>query len=489
MSNSQSDHPTAGAVLDEAEPVTAGALGTGPTAPGLKPARTPASPVARTPAETRGQVVDAIKAIRKGPRALQMYMDMCVKCGTCAAVCPVYYGRSEKRYNPADRSDLIRRIYNRHTTLSGRLFGGLAGAADFDPDELHAWQQIFYECTGCRRCAMYCPFGIDHSVITRKGRAILDQLGLTPPTMARVVRISLETGNTDGASADAFRAAIRFLEEEMEEEHDAPIRIPIDVVGAEYFYVPPSGDVLVNPEATMGVAKVFHVLGMADRWTMSSQCFDGANYGLFTGNDADMKADNRRYVDEAKRLGTKVMLMGECGHAHRIMKMMMEKTRWWGELPFEITNCLQWTAERIAEDRIEFDASKNSQPVTYHDPCNFGRSCGITEEPRVILKASCADFREMYPNRSDNWCCGGGGGLSAMDDIRTFRMEVSGRKKLEQIRETGATYVATACSNCKRQLTQLMEYHGEPIEVGGVHDMLSRAIKVNGKAARRQDYV
>jgi hypothetical protein len=33
-----------------------------------------------------------------------------------------------------------------------------------------------------------------------------------------------------------------------------------------------------------------------------------------------------------------------------------------------------------------------------------------------------------------------------------------------------------------------MEHHKEQIEVGGVHDMLSRAIIVNGKAADRVDY-
>jgi Fe-S oxidoreductase len=75
-----------------------------------------------------------------------------------------------------------------------------------------------------------------------------------------------------------------------------------------------------------------------------------------------------------------------------------------------------------------------------------------------------------------------------MDDIIEFRMEISGKKKMDQIRETGATYVATACSNCKRQLTQLMEHHEERIAVGGVHDMLSRAIVINGKAADRVDY-
>jgi len=418
-----------------------------------------------------------------------MYMEMCAKCGTCATVCPIYYGKNDKRYNPAERTDLIRRIYRKHCTLSGGLFGTLAGAEDFDPVDIDDWEKIFYECTGCRRCATACPFGIDHSVITRKGRAILDKIGRTPQTMQKVVQVSLETGNTDGANAAAFRAAIDFLKEEMVDEHGIDIEIPIDVEGADYFYVPPSGDVLVNPEATMGVAKVFHVLGQSDKWTMSSICFDGANYGLFTGNDNDMKDDNRLYVEETKELGAKTMLMGECGHAHRIMKMMMEKTGWWGELPFEITNCMQWTADHILNNRLQFDKSKNPQPVTYHDPCNFGRSCNITEEPRIILEASCADFREMTPNRAENWCCGGGGGLSAMDDIQQFRMEISGVKKLQQIRDTGATYVATACSNCKRQLTQLMEHHQKEIDVGGVHDMLSRAILIDGKAAERQDYM
>jgi Fe-S oxidoreductase len=244
------------------------------------------------------------------------------------------------------------------------LFGRFGGAEDFDPDDLEEWKKIFYECTGCRRCASFCPFGIDHSLITRKGRAILDQLGMTPQTMQRVVDISLKTGNTDAASELAFRAAVEFLEEEMQEEHGIGIRIPIDVKGAEYFYVPPSGDVLVNPEATMGLAKVFHVLGTADKWTMSSKCFDGANYGLFTGNDADMKAHNKRYVDEAEELGAKVLLTGECGHAHRVMKMMMEKTGWWGDLPFVVSNCMQWTADIIKNGCLQFDRSERPKPGT-----------------------------------------------------------------------------------------------------------------------------
>ncbi len=75
-----------------------------------------------------------------------------------------------------------------------------------------------------------------------------------------------------------------------------------------------------------------------------------------------------------------------------------------------------------------------------------------------------------------------------MDSILEFRMNISGKKKMEQIREIGAKYVAAACSNCKRQLMQLMEYHEEDIAVGGVHDMLSRSILIDGKAAEREDF-
>ncbi len=421
----------------------------------------------------RQKVIDAIKAIDNGPRVLKLYMDMCARCGTCAEQCPVYQGDPTELRNPAVRSDLIRSVFKKHKTISGKFFGSLAGAEDFDGD-MKKFVDAFYECTGCRRCATFCPMGIDNSVITRKGRAIADALNWTPERLVKVVQISLETGNTDGANPAALKETVRFLEEEIKDDCGIDVKIPYDEVAAEVFFVPPSGDLLVNPEAVMGIAKVFHKTGVS--WTLSSRAFDGANYGLFTGDDKSMKEDNKLYVEEAKRFKVKTLMMGECGHAHRVMKFMMEKAGWWGELPFEITNVLQYTAKLVEDHALKFDKTRNPDPVTYHDPCNFGRSCGIVEEPRIIMNAACADFREMTPNRQYNWCCGGGGGLSAMDEIHEFRMNVSGKMKLKQIDDTGAKFVAAPCSNCKRQLAQLMEYHKRDVVIGGVHDLVFNAL-------------
>ena len=427
----------------------------------------------------REKVVSGVKAMKNGPLPMRIYMEACIKCGTCAQVCPVYFGSSEKHLNPAERSDLIRRVYKRRCTVSGRIFGGLVNARDFNEEDADKWVKEFYECTGCRRCALFCPMGIDNSVLTRKGRAIMNSIGKTPPALVRVMEVSLKTGNTDNAPPIALTEAAKFMEEEMLEETGVEVKIPVDVTGVDYFLVPPSGDVLVNPESMMGIAKVFHATG--DSWTLSSHAFDGANYGLFTGDDEMMKADNKLYVEEAKRLKVKTMMMGECGHAHRIMKFMMEKAKWWGEMPFEISNILQFTAHHVQQGKLKFDKSRVPEPVTYHDPCNFGRSCGIVEEPRIIMRAACADFREMHPNREENWCCGGGGGLSAMDTIKEFRMNVSGKKKLEQVLATGAEYVASPCSNCKRQFMQLMEYHKLAVGTGGLHDLVNRSIILEGQ--------
>jgi Fe-S oxidoreductase len=442
--------------------------------------------VNKSKSEIRDAVVKDIAGLKNGPVPMRVAMEICARCGTCAEVCPVYQGKPESRYHPVLRTDRIRRIYKKQCTAAGKLLGGLAGAEDYKDGDIDEWVDAFYECTGCRRCAFYCPMGIDQSVMTRKGRAIVDKMGLTPKRLLDVINISLETGNTDGCTPEGFIDTVQFLEEEMKDETGIDIPIPIDKAGAEIFFVPPSGDVIVNPEALMGIAKIFYALGID--WTTSSVAFDGANYGLFTGDDEAMKEDNKLYVEEAKKFGAKVMMMGECGHAHRIMKFIMEKAKWWGDLPFQIVNCMQFTADIIEQGKLKFDKSKNTTPATYHDPCNFGRSCGITEEPRIMMRAACADFREMTPGGAENWCCGGGGGLSAMDSIMDFRMNVSGKMKLEQIRATGAKYVASPCSNCKRHLTQLMEYHKTGVEIGGVHDMVNRSIVIEGKGENSSFY-
>lgn len=433
--------------------------------------------------EQRQKVINSVVGINKGPRALMLYMDICARCGTCAEVCHVSRADPAKRTNPSVRSDHIRALYKRYGTSSGKALRGLVGAEDglLSEDALEQWQRDFWECSGCRRCAQFCPVGIDNSIITRKGRAILHSLGLSPKYISKTQEISDAVGNDEGQPYVAFMEAVRFLQEEMKEETGQDVKIPVDKKGAEYLFVPASADLVSFPDTQIGSSVFFHVAGLD--WTMSSEAFDGANFGLFSGDDAHMKRKNKLIHDAMAKLECKTLVIGECGHAYRIAKRMAPG--FWGKLPYKVTNILEMAADLVKSGKVRLDPSKNTVPVTYHDPCNMGRSLGIVEEPREILRASVADFREMTPNRAENFCCGGGGGLAVLDGqegvkllggtFLDYRMK-AGEMKVQQIRATGAQYVAAPCSNCKRQLIQLMEHRKTGVAVGGVMDLFAKAV-------------
>jgi Fe-S oxidoreductase len=432
------------------------------------------------------KAVNAVKAIKDGPRALQLYMDICTKCGTCADQCHVAQANPDRRTNPALRSDLIRGIY-KNGSVSKKLAALLGGKGDvtLTEEEIQTWVRDFYECSGCRRCAVFCPMGIDNSVIARKGRAIVHALGLSPKMMSETQQMSDKFGNDEGQSYGAFMEAIRFLESELEEEHNGiKIKIPVDVEGADILFVPASADLISFPETQMGVATFFHATGM--NWTMCSEGFDGANFGLFTGDDPHMKRKNKVLHDASLKLKVKQLVIGECGHAYRIAKRLGGTFYWGNDIPYTITNIFLVAAEELKKGYLKIDRTKNPEPVTYHDPCNFARSTGVIEEPRQLLEACVMDFREMTPNREKNWCCGGGGGLAVMDGLEgvaknevtymDYRMEVGGKNKVEQVKATGAKYLAAPCANCKRQLMQLMEHHETGVQVGGVFDLFDKAV-------------
>jgi hypothetical protein len=303
--------------------------------------------------------------------------------------------------------------------------------------------------------------------------------------MSETQRISDETGNDEGQTYASFVDACGFLVEEVKDEIDLDVEIPIDKQGADILFIPASADLISFPETHMGVAVFFEALKRYDgtTWTMSSKAFDGANFGLFTGDDAHMMRKNQLAHDACTELGVKQLVIGECGHAYRIAKRM-GPTASKNKNPFDTTNIFSLADEYIRKDAFKFDKSKVEEKVTYHDPCNFARSTNIYEEPRRLLSAMTDNFREMTPNRTENWCCGGGGGLAVMDgqehveklkgSFLDYRMAV-GKIKVDQIAATGANYVAAPCANCKRQIMQLMEHYDTGVKVGGVFDLFMKA--------------
>ncbi len=412
-------------------------------------------------------------------KALRVFLDICVRCGACADKCQFYLGTGDPHNMPVARAELLRAVYRRYYTPLGRLMPQAANAADFDEEMLALWYTYFYQCSECRRCSVFCPYGIDTAEITIAAREIMAEIGVSTKYVTEVVAKVYEHGNNLGIPPAAWKDNCEFLEEDVLEQTGVPIKFPVDVEGAEVLLVPPSADNFANTETMIGYAKLFHVLGIS--WTTSTYCNEGGNFGLFL-NFANMKKVNNRILTAARMLKVKRIIWGECGHAWRAGIFTPSLSGPMDEFdppyPYHIS---QFTVDMLRRGALngKIDKSANDQYlVTYHDPCNAARAGQLIEEPREIIRACCNRFVEMPADtiREKTFCCGAGNGLLT-DEIMPIRM-AGGKPRAMAVKHTGANFLATVCAICKAQLPESMHYWGVPVEVGGVAQLLGNALKL-----------
>ncbi|OOY42259.1 (Fe-S)-binding protein, partial [Solemya velum gill symbiont] len=112
------------------------------------------------------KTLDAMGDMLGKYRGLQVFMDSCVKCGSCTDKCHYYLGTKDPLNMPVARQDLMRRVYRRYFTFAGKFFGKLGmpefvGAKELEREDLDEWFSYYHQCSQCRRCSVFCPYGID----------------------------------------------------------------------------------------------------------------------------------------------------------------------------------------------------------------------------------------------------------------------------------------------------------------------------------------
>lgn len=402
-------------------------------------------------------------------RSLLVYLSLCTKCGACIEACHWYLGTGDPHNVPAARADLMRKIYKRYFTIGGRLFGKLAGGDDLTQEMLELWYKYFYQCNECRRCAYFCPFGIDTAEVTIAARQILTYLGMVPKGIMDAARNLHRYGNNMGIPPKAIYDIVSFMEQELKEKTGKHIPIPVDQEGAEVLHNPSSSEFFTTLDTLEGTATMFYAAGTS--WTLSTRIIETANFGLFFNYDT-LKEHNNLLFSEARRLKVKRIVAGECGHGWRTWRMFSSQLSDAADTPMvhTIDECLRY----MKEGRIRLDRSATPVPVTYHDPCNMARACGYVEQPRQVLRAVVENLIEMVPNRERNYCCTGGSGQVTMDELTELKAR-AGLVKAQQIKATRAKIIVAPCAICKAELPRLMEHYYIDVEVHGLQDMVGYA--------------
>jgi Fe-S oxidoreductase len=397
--------------------------------------------------------------------AMRLYLEQCTRCGVCTEACHAYASMGQVRYIAAYRHEIVRRIYKKYFKGRGKIWPSVGEAKELSEMALDELYEAAYSCTGCRRCMMYCPFGIDTQMLMSIAKLLLVGAHAEPEILTMLADTSIEKGKSLDLFKESFLAGIKKLESEVVKKwriEAGETAIPVDVEGADLLYV-----ALAGAHSIIPAAAVFNAAG--EKWTLSF--FEAVNFGAFVGDPTKTKLILDRIINEAKRLKVKEVCICECGTAFRVMKQLS------GKQPFEVSAITEAHARYLREGRITLDKSKfKKKPVTYHDPCQIARNGGVIDEARYVLQHLTDDFREMSPDPRYNWCCGGGGGLVALgEDTLDFRMK-SAKVKVDQVQETGAKILATACENCHAQLNDLNDHYKMGMDVQFLSSLVADAL-------------
>jgi Fe-S oxidoreductase len=435
-------------------------------------------------------------------------MDICVRCGACADKCHFYLGSGDPKNMPVLRAELLRSVYRKDFSLAGKLMGKMVGARELTEDVVKEWFMYFFQCTECRRCSLFCPYGIDTAEFTMMGRELLNLVGLNIDWVVGPAANCYNNGNHLGIQPHAFKDMIEFFVDEIEAVNGIRCEPTFNRKGAEILFITPSGDVFADPGTytLMGYLMLFHEIGLDYTW--STYASEGGNFGMFTSHEM-MKRLNAKMYAEAKRLGVKYIIGGECGHMWRVINQYMDTmngpadflevpvspitgTRFDNAASTKMIHIVEFTADLIKNGKLKLDASRNDNLVmTYHDSCNTSRGMGFFEEPRYVINNVCNNFHEMPPEtiREQTYCCGSGSGLNN-DEFMEMRMR-GGLPRANAVRyvhdKFGVNALSCICAIDRAVLTALMDYWVPDVTVYGVHELVANALLMEGETERTTD--
>ncbi len=453
-------------------------------------------------------ILDGMRERLEKYRSFRLFMDICVRCGACADKCHFYLGSGDPKNMPVLRAELIRSVYRRYFTTAGRLLGPLAGARDLTEAVLKEWFYYFYQCTECRRCSVFCPYGIDTAEVTMIGRELLTLVGCNINWVLEPVANCFRTGNHLGVQPHGFKDSIDFAVDELEELTGVRVEAPINRKGAEVLFIMPSADYFASPHyyTLLGYLMLFHEIGLD--YTVSAFASEGGNFGLFTSHEMIKRLNHKVYA-EAKRLGVKWIIGGECGHMWRVLHQYMDTmngpadflevpvspitgTRFDNTRSTKMVHICEFTADLIRHNKLNLDPSRNDHwNVTFHDSCNPARAMGLLEEPRFILRSVCNRFHEMPENtiREQAFCCGSGSGLGTDENLEMrLRGGFPRANAVKFVKEQhGVNLLTCICAIDKATLPPLLEYWVPGVEVAGIHELVGNALVMKGQGERTTD--
>jgi len=403
------------------------------------------------------KVIGSVLEAETGAR-FKTYVDTCAHCGLCSEACHFYLSHDkDPRFSPVGKvKQTIWEILKKKGRVSPEFI-------------MRASEIASTECNLCRRCAMYCPFGIDIAYLMTIVRRICHKLGVTPLYIQDTAHSHSVTMNQMWVKDDEWPDTLQWQEEEARAEIPE-LRIPLEKEGAEIMYSVIGPEPKFQAQLLYQTAVLMNTAGMD--WTMpATPGWDNSDMAMYTGDNEIMGRLKRLHFETAARLKVKRIVMGECGHAFRSIYDVGNRWLGWKMPPIPVTHALEFYYELIRDGKIKI-GKKFEGPVTLHDPCNVVRGMGLHEKARYVVNAICEKFVEMHPNREHNYCCCAGGGvINCGPPYKMARMK-GNKVKADQLAATGVKILLAPCHNCHSGLKDINDHYELGMNIKFIGDII-----------------
>jgi Fe-S oxidoreductase len=351
--------------------------------------------------------------------------DACTECGRCTAVCPA--NRVGKVLSPRDIILDLQKLSHMPNGAFSQSYLGTTGALSIE---------AMWECTTCGACVEACPVSIEQMPkIVDTRRYLVMEDAQFPETMQQALT-SVETrGHPFRGTAFSrvdWTAGLRIST--MADAKDAEVLLWVGCGGA---LVERNQKVVRALAQLLDKAGVkFAILGREEKCTGDPARRIGNEF-LFEQLAQENIATLDRY--QVKKIVT------SCPHCFNTFAN--EYPQFGGR--YEVFHHSEYLARLVDEGKLSADMPTDKK-VTFHDPCYLGRHNGVYDAPRQLVQISTQSAPiEMEQSRSNGFCCGGGGGMSFIDEPPNQRVN---QERARQVLETDADVVAVGCPFCMTML-------------------------------------
>ncbi|ALU11368.1 4Fe-4S ferredoxin [Ignicoccus islandicus DSM 13165] len=453
------------------------------------------------------------KAMSKVDAVMLHYLENCINCAGCAPACPFYEVGPE--YSPVNKAEEVRKIYRKEMTIAGKILGKLVGAEKPTEEDIDRLMDLAYACTNCGHCYYTCMVGIHSGKVVGLLKSILTATGNVPTLLAMFE--ALEVYQMYKQVPGLMQVWQSALEEAQKVA--GPIefdkKFPKEDIGKpKVFFLGWLTDAMMMREGFISTIKILNKLkegGVID-WTMWSVP-EGirAPISVVIGNSENAVKVVSHIAKVIDEYNPDYVVMMDGGFVYptwrfemygTIIKSLGKKPEW------KIIHITELLDELLKEGKIKFE--KSNDAITWHDPCQLGRHSGVYEPPRNLLKAASTGYRDLPHNREMNYCCGGGGGIGCiLREVRLMMSQIVGmdikippkeeefernvekkhliavRRKMEDIKKSGADIVATACPACIETIARGVKHYGKEmgishVKVIHISEYLADKLKVVG---------